>query len=290
MTFDAWGDFDPIEYVTRNYGKILPEDRIIIEVVIANLKKLSLDKVKHVADIGTGPNFYPAMLLASLIEEEGQIDLIEYSQPNRVFMRTLLNQSDGIYRNTSRLGKAQSIDTRKPWRQFDDLIAEIGGQSKFQHTFAKARATARSIPGDIYTLPESVYDFVSSYFVAESITNDKDECIKALASLLKAVRPGGGFMVAMMVGSKGWPAGETTHFPAVDLSFTEVQDMFDAIPGVVANATLAEDRHEKARNGYHGMAIVVGSKLSKSIDCSIEYCLSTLTRMSASSKLPPSKH
>lgn len=262
MAFDAWGDFDPIEYVTRNYGKILPEDRIIIETVIANLKKLSLDKVKHVADVGTGPNFYPAMLLASLIEAGGQIDLIEYSQPNRVFMRTLLDQSDGIYRNTSKLGKAQSLDTHEPWRQFEDLIAEVGGQSKFQHTFAKARAAASSIPGDIYSLPESTYDFVSSYFVAESITTDKAECIKALTSLLRAVRPGGGFMVALMVGSKGWPAGETTQFPAVDLSFTEVQDMFDAIPGVVANATLAEDRHEKARNGYHGMAIVVGTRLA----------------------------
>jgi hypothetical protein len=202
--------------------------------VITRLKKLSLDGVKRVADVGTGPNFYPAMLLASLIEKGGQIDLIEYSRPNRVFMRTLLGQSGGIYRNKGKPGKAQSIDTHKPWRQFEDLIAEVGGQSKFQRTFAKARAAARSIPGDIYLLPESAYDFVSSYFVAESITTDKAACTKALTSLLRAIRPGGGFMVALMVGSKGWPAGDATHFPAVDLSFTEIQDIF-CHSGVVAN-------------------------------------------------------
>lgn len=262
MTFDAWGDFDPIEYVTRNYGKLLPEDRIIINTAIDALKSFPLEGVRRVADVGTGPNFYPAMLLASLIEKDGCIDLIEYAKPNRAFMRTLLGQSDGIYRNKNKLGRAQSINTRQQWQQFEDLIAAVGTHHKFHHTFAKARASAQCIPGDIYTLPESTYDFVSSYFVAESITTDKAQCTHALTSLLKSVRPSGGFMVVLMVGSKGYPAGESTHFPAVDLSLTEIRNIFSAIPGVTAKTTLARDAHEKARDGYHGMAIVMGTRVA----------------------------
>jgi hypothetical protein len=259
-TFTAWNDFDPIEYVTRNYGKILPEDRIIIQTVITCFKRLSLRETKRVADVGTGPNFYPAMLLASLIRG-GSIDLIEFSQPNRAFMNTLLNDSSGIYHNKNKRGRSQSVDTREPWQKFDTLIAKMGGQIAFQQTFTKARAVARSIPGDIYTLPESTYDFVSSYFVAESITDEKAECIQAIRSLIRAVRPEGGFMIALMVGSKGWPAGEATHFPAVDLSLAEIEEIFSATPHLAdVQVVPANDEHEKARKGYHGMAIVVGKR------------------------------
>jgi len=256
---DTWDDFDPIEYVMRHYGKLLPEDRILIQAAIANLKRFPSKRTMRVADVGTGPNFYPAMLLSSLVEQAGQVDLIELSKPNRAFMNTLLGSSDSIYRNKNKLGKVQSVDTHEPWQKFDRFIAELGRDARFQNSFTRARSLAESISGDISNLPESTYDFFSSFFVAESITSNKRECVQALAALIGAVRPGGGFMVALMVGSKGWPAGEATHFPAVDLSLQEIKDIFNALPGVTGLSVIfAEDAYEKTREGYHGMAIVMG--------------------------------
>ncbi len=259
--FDTWSDFDPVEYVNRNYDKILSADQLIIKKVIAGLRDMDLPRLRRVADVGAGPNFYPAMLLASLIEPDGHIDLIEYSGTNRRFMQTLLGDGDGIFYNKNKAGVAQEIDTREPWQKFETFIAQFGMEPRFRHTFSKARRAAKSVAGDVYWLPEAAYDFVSSYFVPESITISKIEYSIAVNSLLGAVRPNGGFMMAFMIGSAGWPAGEGTQFPAVDLSFTDVQEMFEAIPGIEAETTYVEDEHEKARPGYHGMSIVIGRKV-----------------------------
>lgn len=258
-TYDEWGDFDPIEYVTRNYGALLPEDNAIITTVVHDLKRSGFANLEHVADIGTGPNFYPAMLLASLIGPGGEIDLIEFAKPNRDFINALLNDSDGVYSNRDKTGKSQSLDTRALWQKFDALIATAGQEERFQDTFRKARAASKAIAGNIYDLPESAYDFVSSYFVAESITNDKKECRRAFESLFSSVKPGGGFMVALMVGSNGWPAGEATHFPAVSLTVRDIQTMFERMSGISFHLTPIEEE-QKVRAGYHGMAIVLGKR------------------------------
>lgn len=258
--YDDWEDFDPVEYVSRNFGSILPEDRSIINTVIATIKEMRLSGLHRVADVGAGPNFYPALLLASLLEPGGYIDLIECSQKNRLFMGTLLGDGDGLYYSKDKHGITRHIDTLEPWQKYEDLIAQIGMAPQFRHTLTKARMAARIVAGDIYWLPEAAYDFVSAYFVAESITTSKTECFRAIRSLLKAVRPDGGFMVALMIGSHEWLAGEGTRFPAVHLSFADVQEIFDSIPGIEAKAMYAEDELDKVRVGYEGMAIVMGRK------------------------------
>jgi hypothetical protein len=85
-SFTPWGEFDSIEYVSRSYDQtILPEDREIIRAVITSLQRLGVapGSLERVADVGSGPNFYPAMILAGLLKPGGSIELIEYAQPNR---------------------------------------------------------------------------------------------------------------------------------------------------------------------------------------------------------------
>lgn len=256
---ELWDNFDPIEYVKRNYGEILPEDRMIIEKVITELKSMQLRKILLAADVGTGPNFYPAMLLASVLQPGGCIELIEFSKPNLDFMGALLDDPSGEYDNTAQLGQSNSINTREIWQKFDALIAEIGNEPRFTNTFARASTAAISIPGNIFKLPVSAYDFVSSYFVAESITCDKSECVKALTSLINSVRPRGGFMVALMVGSLGYSAGEKTFFPAVNLAANDIRNILNDIPGISAKVFTINSAAKKARPGYTEMAIVVGT-------------------------------
>lgn len=256
--FNHWDDFDPIEYATRNYGRILPEDRTIITFVIDHLKKFPLRQLKRVVDAGAGPNFYPSMLLSPLISDDGSIELIEPSRPNRDFLHSIINNTD-IYHQADKNNVLQSIDGHTLWQKFEHLMVEVGGSRRYLGTFERARAAAKCLPGSIFRLPEGAYDFVSSYFVAESITTDKGRCSEAIHSLMRSVKPGGSFMIAFMVGSSGWSAGSQTLFPATKLALMEIKHMFDAIPHLKHNISFIDESH-KARAGYKGMAIAVGSR------------------------------
>jgi hypothetical protein len=234
-SFTPWGEFDPIEYTWRSYGQtILPEDRQIIRAVITSLQRLGVapGSLERVADVGSGPNFYPAMILAGLLKPGGSIELIEYAQPNRDFMSVLLGPGPHIYRNRDRQGRWQWIDTHQPWGKFDALIAEIGGEP-FRDTFNRARACARSISGSIFELPRTVYDLVTSFFVIESISTEESECVRAVSASLGTLKEGGSFVVAVTVKAEGgYPAGEGTCFPTVNLSVSDCRRIFDSIPGI----------------------------------------------------------
>jgi hypothetical protein len=260
-SFPSWDAFYPVEYVTRNYGRILPEDHAIIENVIKGMGRFRFDDCKRVVDVGSGPNFYPAMLLASLMQDKGVIELIEPSRPNRSFMRALLGEGDGIYRNLDKAGREQSVDTRSLWPKFEDLMVKIGKPDKFARAFAKARELAFCTSGSIFELPSASYDFASAYFVAESITTSKPECVDAIHALVQSVKSGGGFMMAFMVGSNGWPSDKGTNFPAVNLTIHDIRHVFAAIPGAQSHTTFIKE-HVKARDGYAGMAIVVGKRVA----------------------------
>jgi hypothetical protein len=252
MVFSSFDDFDPIHYVRENYGKrILPEDEELIRTTVLRLPKLIGNKVTRVAaDVGAGPNFYTAMILAGL--GANQVDLVDYSPANLAFMNALLGSKDRIYRNNQ-----QSIDTHEPWAKFEKLIAEIGGE-QFHDTFRRARSISQSERVSIYELPEGKYDIVLSFFVAESITTEEEECVRAFTSLINSLRDGGYFAIAVIVGSEGYSAGVGTHFPAVKLSVEDFRRIFGAIPGVTFEIYPTGQTDEPCREGYHGMAVIIG--------------------------------
>lgn len=261
MLFDNWDDFDPVEYVRRNYDKaILNEDRKIIEYIIESLTHFTFRPISRAADIGAGPNFYPAMLLSSLLEKNGTIDLLELSRTNRSYMKTLLGTGSGIYHIIDKAHKLQEIDTRLTWKKFDTLISELGSKPHFNHTFKKARSAALSLPGDIYTVSPETYDFVSSFFVAESITTEQQTCQRAIDAVLHSIRPRGGFIIVLMVGSKGYYAGEKTCFPAVDLTFDEIQNIFTNYKEYTCRIKRIASGTHTFREGYDGMAVVIGQR------------------------------
>jgi hypothetical protein len=258
-SFNPWNEFDPIEYVSRCYGQaILPEDREIIRATITSLQRLGVapGSLERVADVGSGPNFYPAMILAGLLKPGGSIDLIEHAQPNRDFMSALLGPGNHIYRNRDKQGRRQSIDTHKPWGKFDTLIAEIGG-TPFRDTFNRARASARSISGSIFELPKTVYDLVTSFFVVESITTDETECVRAVSALLGALRESGSFVIAVTVGAEGYHAGEGTHFPTVNLAVSDCRQIFDTMPGIIYEMYLITETDQPDRE-----AVIIGKRIS----------------------------
>lgn len=263
-SFTPWGEFDPIEYTTRSYDQmILPEDREIIRAVITSLQRLGVTpgSLERVADVGSGPNFYPAMILAGLLNPSGSIELIEYAQPNRDFMSTLLGPGPHIYRNKDRQGRWQGIDTHQPWGKFDALIAEIGGEP-FRDTFHRARACARSISGSVFELPKAVYDLVTSFFVIESIATEESECVRAVSALLGALKEGGSFVIAVTVKAEGgYPAGEGTCFPTLNLSVSDCQRIFASVPDIEYEVYLTTQTDQSDDE----VAVITGKKIPVSL-------------------------
>lgn len=246
---DDWTQFDPDEYVTRNYGEALvSEDRQIIQFLTKELERSGLAEgsARLVADIGAGPNFYPAMLLAPYVHADGAIDLIEYGAANRAYAEaTLLHQQD---ENNAGI-----------WAKFEQLMVGTGG-GKYVGAFERACSMANVVAGSIFSLPKNRYDIVTSYFVPDSITVSRREFWIAIRSLAACVKSDGLMVIAHMVGSNEYYAGTNTHFPSVNLTVDDIIEAYrDADLDFEVHA-VGEDAPDKVRDGYHGMCVVVARR------------------------------
>jgi len=250
--YTSWDKFDPLEYAKRNYENMLPEDKIIIESVSKAIKEYGIKKnqFENAADVGAGPNLYPAMLLSPYVK--GKIDLIEYSSSNRQYLEKVLgNNPQGEY-----------LEHKENWIKYSKIIESMSEEDN-KDSFDKTKDKIAIKAGSIYDLPQKQYSAVSSFFCTESITDKPKEFQKALESLMSSLRPGGLFVVTHMVGSEGYYAGEGTKFPAVNFSEDDLKRAYQSID-VISDFHLeraeASAGEKKAREGYHGMAVVIGHK------------------------------
>lgn len=242
--YDDWEDFEASEYMNRNYSEMILEDREIIQFVVDRLEKADLpqDGFRCAVDIGTGPNLYPAMLLAPYIQEGGSLELIEYSSTNRDFLKKMLedHENDEI------------------WKHFEAAMVSRGG-NKYRGALERAKSLATISAGSIFELPREHYDAVTSYFVSESITISRREFRQALLSLVSSVKEGGVIIVAHMVGSLGWYAGKGTRFPSLRLDMDDLEEVYSSLD-VTFEMHVVDGADDKIRDGYHGMAVVVARK------------------------------
>jgi len=236
-----WDAFDSQAYVNQNYGRgILPEDGRIMRFAVDALRELDIppNGIRTAADVGAGPNLYPGLLLTPYLAEDGSLELIDRSAANLSYLR------DAVTNNPPAV-----------WREFEENLRRLGHPTSLR----KLRAVATVRAGSIFELPAARYDAVMCFFVAESITADRDEFAAALGSLLRSLRPGGVFVTAHMVGSAGYDAGPGVHFPACDLSMAEIEKAY--LPyGEFRSVLTSHDDEQAARPGYHGMAAFVGRK------------------------------
>lgn len=257
-----WDEFDTEEYAWRCYGKrIMDVDRLLITHVMQALEDLGLKprSLQRVADVGTGPNLFPPMLLAPFIaapEDGGQLDLIECSQPNLRYLTDIV------------AGRPVSPPAYI-WQKYEALMAERS--PRWRYAFAKMQRVAKVVRGSIYELEPLSYDAISSFFVADSITDSMDSCEKAVAKLLAAVKPGGLVVVGHMLGSTGYPAGVNTYFPGVALS---VDGLYRLYQDELDDLTIFEPPFMmEFHKDYHGAAVVSGRKkerIDESDDTSLE--------------------
>lgn len=246
---DNESEFEVEEYVDRNYGKkLFAADRRLIVESLASLKKLGLEvgSLEEIADIGTGPNFYPPMMMSPFVSQKGKIDLIEYSPSNRRYLNEMVT---GEFLEYNALSKV--------WGKFDKLMGAAGGKA-WDGSIDQARKHSNILAGSTYDLPKEKYDLVSSFFCSESITEKMPDFEDAVHCLLDSVKPGGYVVVAHMLDEiVGYPAGERTHFPSIILSIEDIERTYAGRADVEIKVITEE---EKTREGYSGMALVVGKK------------------------------
>ena len=89
--YSAWDDFDAEAYAWTWYGKEITEiDQGLIGGTIKSLKQIGVrpGSLGVVADVGAGPNLYPAMILAPLVQSPGgRVELIELGAANRKYLQ-----------------------------------------------------------------------------------------------------------------------------------------------------------------------------------------------------------
>ena len=252
--YTPWDKFDPLEYTKRNYENMLPEDKIIIKSVIQAMKKYGIKEgqFENVADIGAGPNLYPSMLLAPYVKDKGKISLIEYAVSNREYLEKILGDDP----------QGEYLEHQQNWIKYGETIESMS-DAKYEGIFEEVKNKVEIKAGSIYDLPREEYSAVSSFFCAESITDKPEEFKKALDSLIDSLKPGGIFIVAHMVGSEGYYAGEGTKFPAINLTEEDLNRSYGSMESIAdfhLERAEAGEGEKKAREGYHGMAVVIGRK------------------------------
>lgn len=242
--YSDWQEFGTEEYVRRNYGKmILPEDQQIIDFAVKELAALGVapNSLAKVADIGAGPNLYPSLLISPYVKPDGRLDVVDFVQANLEYQKKVLCDGD-----------AEGLET---WDKFEMYMQNIGHNADM----AKVRRVANVMRGSVFEQPQAAYDAIMSFFVTDSITDDKAVFDQATASLVGALKPNGIFIVAHMVGSRGYFAGERAFFPAVNLSIDDIEAEYQKY-GTFKSHLVTHDNQPASRKGYKGMAVLVGKK------------------------------
>jgi NNMT/PNMT/TEMT family len=88
-----WADFPSEDYWDRNYKKLLPPDRKILQLVGSFFSKTCSIKprVQRAVDVGSGTNLYPALLM---LPWANQILLTDYSESNVRWLRSQVMDDD----------------------------------------------------------------------------------------------------------------------------------------------------------------------------------------------------
>jgi hypothetical protein len=236
-----WERFDPVVYLEHNYRDLRPDDREILEWVrdhfASHFGQSGSANGLVGADVGTGPNLYPAL---SMLPWCGKIRMIDYAAGNCEWLR-------GEVRNFGR-----------NWDAFWELLTARSAYAAVADPRAALTRAARVMSGTVFDLPDyESWDLATMFFVAESISARPDEFESAVDRFVAGLRPGAPFAAAFMENSTGYElAGET--FPAVPVRAQDVEARFARRTSVdVRRVGLAD---APARDGYAGMIVALGVK------------------------------
>jgi NNMT/PNMT/TEMT family len=235
-----WSDFDAGEYWKKNYASVLPEDAEIIECASKFLMEACGDPggARRAVDVGAGTNLYPALLMLPWAEH---ITFTDYASTNVDWLHQNLSDTPGDWQ----------------WRPFWDLVAGLPCYRAVDdpRRALAARYEIRAL--SVFDLEPRAWDLGTMFFVADGMTEDKQQFEAAVRAFLGALRPGAPFLMAFMEGSAGYEVGGR-RFPSVVVTQTSLGELLDRLPVTGTSVLRTDNSTQPLRPGYDAMLLVTG--------------------------------
>jgi hypothetical protein len=232
-----WETFDPVEYFDANYRDLHREDAEIIGLVTRFFQQATPGRRRARAiDVGAGANLYPAM---TMLPFASKIEFCERAHTNIAWLKQQL--------------RTPAASWAAFWREMQGDRPEYRRISDPMDVLSRA---ANVVEGDLFSLKECQYDMGTMFFVAESITSQRDEFGQAIESFIASLVPNAPFAAAFMRESSGYSVGGQ-EFPACSVDEEDVERCLTAVADVEKIRVV--ESHD-LRDGYNGMIVVCGRR------------------------------
>jgi len=214
-----------------------PADLAVIEHHCRFYREFPPDSVARSVEFGAGPNLYPLMLAAAVSRH---IVAVEPSTASVAYLRRQLADGpdpswDEFYRECR---------TRQP-----DLPDSL---RRALERVEVRRGTAADVEPD-------AYDLGSMHFVAESVTEDRDEFRALCARFVGSVRPGAPVVAAFMENMGLYALGDGSRWPGYPVDMDRVADAFASITEDLVVSRIDADE-TLPDYGYTGMVLLTGRR------------------------------
>lgn len=257
--------FVSADYNHSNYGEMQEVDRDVINLFLSGFNQLGI-KPRSIdgicACVGAGPTPLDAMLASIFLRDGSRIKSLDISNSNLIDTAFRVGNGIHVYESEDMRGRKVKIDTVRPWVKFDEEILKQGtivfdDSVPFQNTLKRYQRMGESVYGDINRLPAELFSLGTSFYCAESATPFQNQVEHMWTKFFHSLVEGAPFVIAAVVESEGYRAGEYTKFPATNLKEADFHDILSRMP---ITYKLFVTSHT-FRPGHGGVAVIVGRKV-----------------------------
>lgn len=233
-----WESFDTKDYFEHNYSTLRDDDKQIIETVTeffaGFFEKCPPPHRAKAIDVGTGGNLYPALAMLPFAAE---LTLYERATSNSKWLQEELRSPSAS------------------WKSFWEAMT--AGQPAYRSVarpFEVLSSRAAVVEGNISDLEPAAYDLGTMFFVAESITPDGNEFVKATTAFVESLRCGAPFAAAFMRDSSGYEV-KGRRYPSYSV---EEDDVTACLRPIAYDFSVDKVESKGLRDGYDGMIVATG--------------------------------
>ncbi|MGW7052458.1 class I SAM-dependent methyltransferase [Streptomyces sp. NPDC054887] len=202
-----WDRWPVQDYLAENYRELHPSDAAVIAHHSAFYRRFAPGSVARSVEFGAGPNLYPLMLAASASR---RVDAVEAGAAGVAYLTRQL---------------AQGPDDS--WLPFHALCRRL--DPRLPATLPGALAPVRVVHADARQVPPGAYGIASMNFVAEGVTEDREEFADLCARLVRSVHPGGGVVAAFMENMPTYRVGPASRWPGCPVDPAVVAEVFEPL-------------------------------------------------------------
>jgi hypothetical protein len=223
-----FGSFSPSIYLEEYYSEIQKEDQHHLHYLAKAYADITGDLT--LLEFGGGPTLYQLMSAAAKVKE---IHFSDYLESNLVEVRKWVNRDSNAFNWNNVTATALQAEGITPTP--DAINAREETLREKLTKFLPCNAFQEyPLGGDAVVQ----YDIVNTHFVAESITDSRNERKQIFAKICSYVKSGGKLVMAAMKCCTAWKNGPK-KFPATYITESDIVELLTA-NGFRENETLME--------------------------------------------------